>query len=153
GLLSLDIISLPLRANASLSGLFRVRLEPVAVGVRDECRVIAIAVLRPDAGFAVVVTARLERTRVEGVHGLSARRVEADVEAGFWISRDWLLGFEPPELRCCRAITEIPLAFREALVAQRRQGGVVEAPRRLEIADADRDVIDHGSSPRCQMQS
>ena len=49
----------------------RHRLDPVAVGIADEGRIItALAVMRPQARRAVAGAARRKRRSVEGIHGL-----------------------------------------------------------------------------------
>jgi hypothetical protein len=115
--------------------------------IDHEGGVVGVAVVGPDAGLAVVAAAGFERARVEAVHGLAAGGVEADVQAGHRIGGNGVLGRHHPELRRFGAVAQIALALRQALVAERREGRVVEPPRRLDVTDTDGNVIDHGASP------
>src|SRR2546428_170178 len=67
------------------SGLAGIGLDPIAVGIDHEGGVVGIAVVRADPRLAVILAAGFERARVEGVDGLAARRVEANVQAGLRI--------------------------------------------------------------------
>jgi len=124
-------------------------LDAIAVGIDYEGGVVSVAVVRADPRLAVILAAGFERARVEGVDGLAARRVEANVQAGLRIRGNRMLGRKYPEFRRRGAIAEIALALRQAPISERREGGIVKAARRLEVTDADGNVIDHGTSPRC----
>ncbi len=56
------------------------RLDVVAVGIEDEGGVVALVVVRPLAGRAVVASAGGERRVVEGLDGVAVRGGEGDVE-------------------------------------------------------------------------
>src|SRR6185312_13398265 len=72
-------------------------LDPVAVRIDDEGRIVIVAVDLPQTGRAVVLPARLVRGCVKRIDRSGARRGKADMQARFLIGRDRPLGRHDPE--------------------------------------------------------
>src|SRR5262249_2159358 len=71
-------------------------LEPIAVGIDDEGRVVVARVVGAYAGFAVVPPPGAECGCVKGAHTVAARGIEAEVEPGLGISGHGLIGRADP---------------------------------------------------------
>src|SRR5262249_43944683 len=59
----------------------RPRLDAVAVGIADEGGVVALAVMRAEAGAAVRRAARRQRSRMERIDRRHGRGAQADMDA------------------------------------------------------------------------
>ncbi len=113
------------------------RLDAVAVRVEQEAAVVVGAVDRAGAGRAVVEVAGRHPRAPEGVHRLTARRTEADVEATGQGVRTIggadrpVLPLDEPGVRVAR------------LDAQHGEDRPVEALGRGQVRDGDPDVVEH----------
>src|SRR5262249_55472380 len=137
---------------AALSGLAAaIGLEAIAVRIDDEGGVVVGAVVAAQAWGAVVVPADAQRGGVEGVDTLAARRVEALMQAGFVVRGHRPLGGADPQRDRVPTIAERARRLAEAGIAQRLQGRVVEAFGLGHVADAERDVVDHGAGLRLRL--
>jgi hypothetical protein len=105
----------------------------VPVRVEEERAVVVVAVLRAQAGRAIVAVAGVGAGAPELVHALTRRRDERDVEP----PRHRLLFVGPREREV------VPLRVCRLLDAERPQHGLVEALRRLAVRDTNRDVVEH----------
>jgi hypothetical protein len=83
---------------------------------------------------AVVDVAGLDAGAVEGVHELVRRRIERDVE----VLGDGLTVGVDREI----APVDVLGAVVQALLAEHGEDGLVEAPGRGEVGDADVNVVD-----------
>jgi hypothetical protein len=116
-------------------------LDVVAVGVEEEGRVVAAAlvgaVLLADARSAVVPVAALDAGAVEGVHLCARARDEGDVDraAGFALVEDEVRELRPP------------VALPERRDLERRQDRLVERDAGGGVADADLDVVEDDPLP------
>jgi hypothetical protein len=66
------------------------------------------------------------------------------MQAGLGVRRNGMRARENPERGGVMSVAERSLVLAQARVAERGQGGVVEAARGGDVADADRDVVEHG---------
>src|ERR671918_561108 len=112
-------------------------LGAAAVRVEEEGAVVVVVVLGPRAGLAVARMARLRARVQERVHLLARARPERDVQAAR--HRTVLARLRDPEVV---PLVEMPARMRDR-VAERREDGLVEAPARLAVGDAGRDVVEH----------
>src|SRR6185312_7836103 len=69
---------------------------------------------------------------------------EAEVQSRARIGRNRPVGRVDPQRRRIGAVAERSGRVAQAPVAERLQGGVVEALARRDILGADRNVVDHG---------
>jgi len=113
-------------------------LDAVAVGIEDECAVVARRVLRARAGRAVVAVAGARQRAPPCVDLLTRAGHERNVE----VPRDRPVVTRPGDGEVV-PLEEVPI--RDGLGdAEHGQRGLVEAARGVEIGDADRDVVEHG---------
>src|SRR6185437_2000800 len=127
------------------------RLDPMSIGIGDEGGVIMGVVLRAKAGLAVVAPASGERCAMEGVDGWPARCVEADMAAergaGGLVADPEGQRLLPERMRLGRAVAGSVVEIIAPDVAERRQHDIIEGAAHHEIADAERDMIDHRPPP------
>jgi hypothetical protein len=116
-------------------------LDAVAVRVEEERAVIVTRVLRTQACLTVALVAGFDAALPERIDLGARARPEADVQTARRCVTVRDREVTPlGELRA--AVAE--LAGRSRLLeSDRAQHGLVEALRRLTVADADRDVVDH----------
>src|SRR6516225_272735 len=120
------------------------RLDAVPIGVHHESRVVVGAVVRSQTGRAVITPAEAQRGLVELVHATARRRRKTDVQARFFVGRTRTLRGADPERGPTLPVAEGPLDLDEARVAERLEHCVIEAFRGGDVADTDRDMVDHG---------
>ena len=122
----------------------RHRLDPVAVGIDDERRVIFHAIMRPQARRAVGAAAGGKRCGVERIDIAGCFGAQADVRAA--LGRDLChAGAQiDPELRIGLAEADRRRPRHEPREAERGERCLVETRGAIEIGDADGDVVDHG---------
>ena len=123
------------------------RLDPVAVEIAHERRVVAGPVGRPLAGSALVDRAVPERDRVERSHRRAVLRAEGHV-ATLPARPGLLAGREDGEhlvLRAGRAVAEGARVGEDAHVTEGGEHGVVEGAGAGEVGDAEGEVVDHGA--------
>src|SRR5215208_1789969 len=118
-------------------------LDAVAVGVDDERRIIVRAVIGAKPGLAVVAPAALQRRGMEGVDAFARRRRKAEMQARFLVRRHRAQGGADPQRDRVAPIAERAFALVQTSIAERLQRRVVEALRLGDVADADREVVDH----------
>src|SRR6185437_7790876 len=121
--------------------------EAIAVGVDDEGGVVFVAVIGARPRLAVVAAARFERRLVEGIDRGPAGRGEADMQSRFHVGLHRALGRVEPERCAALAIAERSRAVGEQPIAQRLQRRVVEAPRGGNVANPERDMVEHVAPP------
>ena len=135
------------RRDASTSSAFRKRhrLDPVAVGIDDEGRIVAHAIMRAQARRAVGAAAGGKRRRVERVDLAGGFRPQADMRAALRRDRRHAVAQIDPELRIALAEADRRRPRHQARKPERRQRRFIEPRGALEVADADGDMIDHGT--------
>src|SRR5919106_3639819 len=112
-------------------------LGAVAVRVEEEGAVVVVVVLGPWARLAVARVARLCSGVPERVHLLARARAERHVQATR--HRAVFARLRDPEVV---PLVEISARMRDR-VAERLEDGLVEAPARLPVGDADPPVGEH----------
>src|SRR5262245_34179510 len=112
------------------------RLDVVPVGIEHEGAVVARVVLGTLAGRAVVAVPGGDCDAVELVHGRVVRRGEADVRVPRGLSR------HEPENAAGDAEADDAFRLVSDPEAQRCQDRGIEALRRLEVVDAQGNVVD-----------
>src|SRR5262245_11118761 len=117
-------------------------LEVVAVRIERIGAVVRLVVLRPQTRSAVVLAAGGERRLVEGIDGRSIGALDRDVRR----ARRRAPSRDPHVRLIGMAVADRLAEVGDLHVAERRQGTLVEALGSLEVADADSDVVDHGST-------
>src|SRR5579872_2085933 len=126
-------------------GLFPavVRFEPVAFGIMDEGGVIMRPVILAQPWLAVVAPAMLHRRHVERLHAFLARRGEAEVEPRVGVFGNGALRLEDPEARGLFAVAERRLVGTQTRESKRLQRRIVKRLGLRDVANADRNVIEH----------
>src|SRR6266567_2981435 len=123
------------------------RLDQVAVGIDDEGGVVLRVILGPETRLAVVASPGSERRRVEAINRGAEGRAEADVaveRGAIGVVRDpKRQGLLLERMRLAAAVAGSVLDVEHAAIAKRRQDRIVEGTAPREVANADRDVVDH----------
>ena len=78
---------------------------------------------------------------MEGVDGLGTGRAQADMHAG--VRRGESRPVIDPELGVAFAVADRAGVFAQRGEPKRAEHGIVEAPRPVEVAHADGDMVDH----------
>ena len=129
--------------------LVKHRLDPVAVEVAHEGRVVALAELRPKARGPFVTAARRYGRRVERVDRLAGRRSEREVEPRprsmclvprgeereLFVSISWA------------SVADGALVRQDPDVAERGEHAVVEGSGTGEVRDPQGEMVDHRGHP------
>src|SRR5579859_645324 len=123
------------------------RFDPITIGIDDEGGVVVRVIFGPQAGLAVIAAAGAECRRVERVDRTSIGCAETDVA----VERGCVTIRRDPErqrlflerMGLVAAVARGVLDIEHAAIAQRRERRVVEGTGSREIADADRDVVNH----------
>src|SRR6185312_4093763 len=122
--------------------------DTVAVRVADEGRIVALAMMRPQARRPVGRAACRQRRGVEPVDRRGGRGAQADVHAvvlraGLGRQHEHLGPMIEPELRIALAEPDRRRPHLELAEAEARQHRLVKGRRPHEIAHRDGDVVDH----------
>src|SRR4029079_14728370 len=120
------------------------RLDPVAVGIEDERRIVIRRVLRTEPRRAVVAPAARERRAVKCIHRCAARRREREVKAGAGhcdLARAYLDG--KLVAAAGRPVSDRRRVRPDAYAAQRSERRVIARRRAGEIADREGEVMQH----------
>src|SRR5580692_9793325 len=120
------------------------RLDAVPVGVDHEGRVIVGAVVAAQARRSVIAPTVAKRGLMELVHAAARRCRKGDMQARLFVGRNGVLRGTDPERGSSLSIAEGALDLDQAYIAERFERRVVEAFRGGDVADTDRNVIDHG---------
>src|SRR5829696_320709 len=118
--------------------------DAVSLGIDDERGVVVGPVIGAQARPTVISPAGCKRRSVESIDALARRRGEAEVQPRLFVRGDRVLGGNDPECDGLAPVAERAFPFAQACVAERLQGGVVEAPCRGDVTHADGDMIEHG---------
>src|SRR5208337_4583344 len=117
--------------------------EPVAIGIDDIGGEIVPAIVGADPRLAVVASARGERGGVKLRDALAIGGREADMQSRVRIVGDRRVCDADPKSDGLLAVAERVLAVAQPLVADRLERPVVERLRPGDVADADRDMVEH----------
>jgi len=112
----------------------------VAVRVEHECAIVVVVVLRPQARWAVVASARRHRRAMKCVDLRTGLRAKRDVHT--WRIRHALAD---PEIGFGRHAESGELfEFHQQAVAERRERGAIKRLGLCHIGHADAGMVDHG---------
>jgi len=122
-------------------------LDLVPIEVANERSVVARAVLRPQSGSAVVDRARSNCSGVELVDRLSARCSQRKMPAASRRPRSLTNHVEGERFIACpwRPISDAAVVSPQSDVAEGAENGIVEMGRASEVANAQRNVVKHGT--------
>src|SRR5258707_3084661 len=124
-------------------GLVAISLDPIAVGIGNESRIVVGAIVGAQPRLAVVAAAVPDRGLVKGVDAFPRRGREAKMQPGLRIGRNRTWAGTDPECDLFLAVAERALRRAKTRVADRLERSVVECLGFRNVANADGDVIDH----------
>ena len=120
-------------------------IEPVAVEIADERRIVAKSVLRAETGTTLVARPILERDRMERIHRPAIWRDERNVTT--LSGRHRMSARRKDRERFVthtrRPVPDGPFVSKKPAVTERRENSVVEGTRATEVRDTQRQVVDH----------
>jgi hypothetical protein len=136
-----------------MRNLFRRHLcngfNSVAVGIDEKCSVVVRAVVRPQAGFAIVLATDSQSALVEGIYRRPRRGRKCQVETG---AGDSSAGpqFEAEQiLAVLQPIAYRGRIFKHSAKTKRAQGCVVERARKFQISDSEGNMVEHRRTKAC----
>src|SRR5262245_39002447 len=100
-------------------------LDPVAIRINNERRVIVGIVVGPDSGRAIVTATGLQCGCVECINTPAAGRGQTEMQSRFQIGWNRPLARADPEYNVVLTVTEGGLSIAQALVTQRLQRRIV----------------------------
>src|SRR5882672_1177121 len=124
-------------------GLVAIGLDPIAVGIDNEGRIVVRAIVGAQPRFTVVAAAVADRRLVKGIDAFPRRGREAKMQPGLRIGRNRIWAGADPECDLLVAVAERALRRAQTRVADRLERSVVECLGLRNVANADGDVIDH----------
>src|SRR5215472_6331605 len=140
--------SAPDRRPRCWSGcLTAIGLDPIAVGIDNERRVVVCAVIGTQPRLAVVAAAVRDRCLVKGVDALACRGREAEMQPGLRVGRHWTRAGADPERDPALPVAEGAFGSAETRIAERLECGVVERLGFRDVVDADGYMVDHIDCP------
>src|SRR5713101_1657969 len=128
-------------------GLVAIGLDPIAVGIDNEGRIVVRAIVGAQPRFAVVAAAMADRGLVKGIDAFPRRGREAEMQPGVRVGRNRTWAGTDPECGVFVAVAERAFRRTETRIADRLQRSVVECLGFRNVSNADGYVIDHHGCP------
>ena len=133
------------------------RLDVVAVGIEDECRVIIGVIVRPQAGSAIVSPAGPKCGNVESVDTRAVGRGDGDVQGLMKsaFAADPEVRLAGPAEACCGspAFRLRTVHFHHKLITEWRKRLRVEVFRTRVVRNRKADMIDHEDNSRLSKEN
>src|SRR5262249_32771366 len=114
-------------AGAYRSGSAAISLDPIAIWVDDESRVVIGAVFSAHAGLAVVAPASGKRRGMKSVHAFARRRAETKMQPRVIVGGNRALRLADPKGDGIASVAERVGAFAQAFVTEWNQYGIIKA--------------------------